>query len=68
MAENTTKETRVKHYSRVVSVGLVFIIWFFINPVELSTSGQTAQPAYKNPSLTIEKRVDDLLSSMSLVD
>ena len=60
------KESHLKHYSRVACVGLFFIIWFFLNPVELRTSGQSTQPAYKNPSLPIEKRVDDLVSRMTL--
>jgi len=29
-------------------------------------SGQTAAPPYKNPSLPIERRVDDLVSRMTL--
>lgn len=57
----------MKHYARVALVGL-FIICFFLNPVDVSTSGQTKRPAYKNPSLPIEKRVDDLVSRMTLAE
>jgi len=62
------KETRVKHHAWAALAGLIFIFGFFFNPAELSTNGQTAQPAYKDPSLPIEKRVDDLVSRMTLAE
>jgi beta-glucosidase len=44
---------------------LLFIALVFAFPRN-QTSGQEATPAYKNPSLPIEKRVDDLVSRMTL--
>ncbi len=58
----------MKHHAWAALAGLIFIFGFFFNPAELSTNGQTAQPAYKDPSLPIEKRVDDLVSRMTLAE
>ena len=58
----------MKHHKQNASAalaGLIFIFTICLNP-ELRTNGQTTRPAYKNPSLPIEKRVDDLVSRMTL--
>lgn len=57
-----------KHNASAVIAGLFFIFAISLSPVELSTNGQTTEPAYKNPSLPIEKRVDDLASRMTLAE
>ncbi len=46
--------------------GLISIIIFSLTAPRTGASGQEASPAYKNPSLPIEKRVDDLVSRMTL--
>jgi beta-glucosidase len=58
----------LKHHTWAALAGLFFTLGFCLNPVELSTKGQTTEPAYKNPSLPIEKRVDDLISRMTLAE
>ena len=45
--------------------GLLIIAAVFALPAD-QTSGQGGPPAYKNPALPIEKRVDDLVSRMTL--
>ena len=58
----------MKHHAWAALAGLFVISGFCLNPVELSTKGQTTKPAYKDPSLPIEKRVDDLVSRMTLAE
>ena len=58
----------MKHHAWAAIAGLLSIICFCLNPVELSTNGQTTQPAYKDVSLPIEKRVNDLVSRMTLAE
>src|SRR6185295_13745608 len=45
--------------------GILSISFLIVLP-HRGTSGQNAQPAYKDTSLPIEKRVDDLVSRMTL--
>ena len=58
----------MKHHGWAALAGLFFVFGFFFNPVESSTNGQTTKPAYKDTSLPIEKRVDDLVSRMTLAE
>src|SRR5262245_43395040 len=57
---------RMKRYLGFTVSGLVLIIALVLGWPLPSTSGQGALPAYKDPSLPIEKRVDDLVSRMTL--
>ena len=43
----------MKHHAWAALAGLFFIFGFCLNLVELSTSGQTTDPAYKDPSLLV---------------
>jgi len=45
---------------------LLLSIAFLLNSTRAGSAGQTSQPAYKNPSLPLKKRVDDLVSRMTL--
>jgi beta-glucosidase len=56
----------MKQY-RWSACGLLLLIVLLDLPQALS-SGQTTPPLYKNPSLPIEKRVDDLVSRMTLAE
>src|SRR2546423_6423810 len=58
----------VKHHTWAALAGLFFVFGFFFNPVDLSGIEQTTKPAYKDTSLPIEKRVDDLVSRMTLAE
>ena len=46
--------------------GVILLICFSVNLPRVVTSKQAAVPPYKDPSLPIEKRVDDLVSRMTL--
>ena len=46
--------------------GVILFICFSLNLPGVVRSKQAAAPPYKDPSLPIEKRVDDLVSRMSL--
>ncbi|HEX8888609.1 MAG TPA: glycoside hydrolase family 3 C-terminal domain-containing protein [Pyrinomonadaceae bacterium] len=51
---------------RVVSRALILTICFLLTSPQASTRAQGQMPPYKNPSLPVEKRVDDLISRMTL--
>jgi beta-glucosidase-like glycosyl hydrolase len=56
----------MKHYRwSFVSLSLLLIAPLLALP-QTETNGQTAGPPYKNPALPIEKRVEDLVSRMTL--
>lgn len=55
----------MKRIRIVATLGLLLIIALVALPTN-RTSGQGAPPAYQDPSLPIEKRVDDLVSRMTL--
>jgi beta-glucosidase len=57
-----------KHDASAALAALFFIFAILLGPVELRTNGQKTEPAYKNASLPIEKRVDDLVSRMTLAE
>src|SRR5215813_4471241 len=56
----------MKRYLGFTVGGLVLVIALVLGWPLPSTSGQGGLPAYKDPSLPIEKRVDDLVSRMTL--
>jgi beta-glucosidase len=56
----------MKRCRRAASWGLMLNICLLLLSPQSSASGQTPLPPYKNPSLPIEKRVDDLVSRMTL--
>jgi beta-glucosidase len=56
----------MKLYRWVAACGLAFLVYFLIVSPTPNTSGQGSPPAYKDSSLAIEKRVDDLVSRMTL--
>jgi beta-glucosidase len=60
----------MKHHRWTVVSGLLLIIGLMVVSPPTSTSGQdplvTARGTYKDPSLPIEKRVDDLVARMTL--
>jgi beta-glucosidase len=47
-------------------LSLLIFIWLSLASQRIGVSGQEASPSYKDPSLPIEKRVDDLVSRMTL--
>ncbi len=53
-------------YRLVIVTGLLLLICLLINLPRGLTTGQTISFPYKDPSLPIEKRVDDLISRMTL--
>ena len=55
----------MKHY-RWSACGLLLLICLLVDLPQAITSGQSTRPPYKDPSLPIEKRVDDLVSRMTL--
>jgi beta-glucosidase len=56
----------MKFYNRLVAYSLMLTIFLSFVPNARNTSAQTSQPAYKNPKLPLEQRVDDLVSKMTL--
>jgi beta-glucosidase len=55
----------MKHYRLAALCGLLLLICLFLSAPQTRTSGQAAL-SYKDPSLPIEKRVDDLVARMTL--
>jgi beta-glucosidase len=55
----------MKHYRLVALSELLLIALLFVSP-QTNTFGQTSLPPYKDPSLPIERRVDDLIKRMTL--
>jgi beta-glucosidase len=45
---------------------LLLFLFFMVASLRMNTSGQASLPPYKDPTLPIEKRVDDLISRMTL--
>lgn len=56
----------MKRIRTVVAVGILLSIALIFALTTKPTRGQGTPPAYKDPSLPIEKRVDDLVSRMTL--
>jgi beta-glucosidase len=56
----------MKVYCRLVSVLLIFVVFLPVASTPLRTIAQENVPAYKNPQLPLERRVEDLVSRMSL--
>ena len=56
----------MKNYRLVAACGLFILIGLVTGDPRNTTNGQSGKPPYKNPSLPIEKRVDDLVSRMTL--
>ena len=56
----------MNHYGWAAVCGLLLFICLSLVSPSTGASGQEASPAYKDPSLPIEKRVDDLVSRMTL--
>src|SRR6266850_6549395 len=57
----------MKNY-RWVACGMFIFIGLLLGLSRYTTSGQSGTPPYKDPSLPIEKRVDDLISRMTLAE
>jgi len=53
-------------FRRRVARALILSITFLLISPQSSTRAQNTTPPYKNPSLPVEKRVDDLISRMTL--
>src|SRR5262245_30706251 len=47
-------------------MSLLILIWLSLTSPRIGVSAQESLPPYKDPSLPIEKRVDDLVSRMTL--
>lgn len=56
----------MKRIRIVAALGILLVIAMVLALPANETSGQQAPPAYQNPSLPVEKRVDDLVSRMTL--
>jgi beta-glucosidase len=56
----------MKHHRWVVGCEVFIFIGLLLGLPVTITNGQEATPAYKDPKLPIEKRVDDLVSRMTL--
>lgn len=56
----------MKHYRSAAACGMVLLICLLIDWPGSATSGQAGAPLYKDPSKAIDKRVDDLVSRMTL--
>jgi beta-glucosidase len=56
----------MKHHRLVVACGMFIFIGLLLGLPHSATSGKGETPPYKNPALPIEKRVDDLVSRMTL--
>jgi beta-glucosidase len=57
---------KLKHYRWAMAGGLLLLVSLLFVVRQPGTSGQTSPAPYKNPSLPIAKRVDDLVSRMTL--
>jgi beta-glucosidase len=56
----------MKRYRCFVATGLLLLACLFVNLLGSTTTGHADSPLYKDPSQPIDKRVDDLVSRMSL--
>jgi len=58
----------MKNYRWMAACGLLIFLGLLLDLPRDITSGQSETPPYKDPSLPIEKRVDDLVSRMTLAE
>jgi len=56
----------MKNYRWVAACGMFIFIGLMLGHPRNITNGQSGTPPYKDPSLPIEKRVDDLVARMTL--
>src|SRR6266850_8589097 len=56
----------MKNYPWFVACGIFIFIGLLLGSHRNTTNGQATPPAYKDPSLPVDKRVDDLVSRMTL--
>jgi len=56
----------MKHYRWAAVCGLLVLICLLLVLPQSHTSGQASVPPYQDPSLPVEKRVDDLVARMTL--
>src|SRR5262245_48791172 len=57
---------QMNHYRWTALCVLPLLICLSLASPQIGVSGQESSPPYKDPSLPIEKRVDDLVSRMTL--
>lgn len=57
---------RMKHYHLAAVGVLLLCIFLLLASPQVSTSGQAPLPPYQDPSLPIEKRIEDLVARMTL--
>src|SRR5882672_827233 len=58
----------MKVYRSAFRCGIVLLVGLVCSSTPTHSSGQATPPPYKDPSLPIEKRVDDLISRMTLAE
>lgn len=56
----------MKNYCRLISFALILSVCFSLTPMRQNAFAQTPVPPYKNPKLSIDQRVDNLVSQMTL--
>jgi beta-glucosidase len=56
----------MNHHRLIVGCGVLICLSLLLGLAFRITNGQSGTPPYKNPSLPVEKRVDDLVSRMTL--
>src|SRR5205823_5007374 len=64
----TTERKVMKDYRSVAAGWMLIFISLLLGLPRNITNGQSEMPSYKDPSLPIEKRVDDLVSRMTLAE
>src|SRR6185436_8308329 len=65
-SRSISKRTKMKRIRITVALGILTSIALIFAFPRNRTSGQETPPAYRNPSLPIETRVNDLVSRMTL--
>jgi beta-glucosidase len=58
----------MKNYPWFAACGIIIFIGLLLGSHSNTTNGQAPPPPYKDPSLPIDKRVDDLVSRMTLAE
>ena len=58
----------MKNYPWFTACGIFIVIGLLLGLQSNTTNGQAPPPPYKDPSLPIDKRVDDLVSRMTLAE
>ena len=58
----------MKRHPWIMLCGLLLPVCVLLISPQADTGGQTPLPPYKDPSLPVEKRVDDLISRMTLAE